>query len=266
MNIEMTWALRIAALLFVLWGGLALLGRKLTYFPMQAPSNELPADAEAVSIQTPDGERLSAWWFHQPGAQLVTLYLHGNGGYLSMYTEHVGAIQRAGHSLLILDYRGYGKSSGSPSEAGLYTDAQSGYEWLRQRGYRPKQIVVQGLSLGSAVAVEVATRNPVGALVLEAPFSSAPAVAALIFPVIGWTLPLGYNSISKIPALRAPLLVLHGDGDRIIDLSLGRELFNAAPDPKEFVLVPGAGHEDLPMVAGIAYQAALQRLYSRCCR
>lgn len=266
MSIEMTWALRILAVSFVLWGGLALLGRKLTYFPMQAPSDESPPDAEAVSIETPDGERLSAWWFHQPGAELATLYLHGNGGYLSMYTEHVGAIRRAGHSVLILDYRGYGKSTGSPSEAGLYQDAQASYKWLLQRGYRPREIVVQGLSLGSAVAVEVATKNPVGGLVLEAPFSSAPAVAALIFPVVGWTLPLGYDSIGKIPALRVPLLVMHGDRDRIIDLSLGRSLFAAAPEPKEFLLVPGAGHEDLPMMAGAAYQAALQRLYRRCCQ
>jgi fermentation-respiration switch protein FrsA (DUF1100 family) len=238
----------------------------MTYFPMQSPTNDAPSDSQDVAIQTPDGERLSAWWFEAPGAKLATLYLHGNGGYLSMYIDHLRAINQAGNSVLIIDYRGYGRSTGAPSETGLYTDAQAAYQWLRSRGFAPNQIVIQGLSLGSAVAVEVATRNRVGGVILEAPLSSARAVAASKLPFLGWTLPLGFDSIAKIPALKAPLLVIHGDRDRVIDLTLGRDLYAAAPEPKEFFLVPGAGHEDLPMVAGTRYQAALQRLYQRCSR
>lgn len=258
-------ALRIFLLGIVIWGALALLGRKLRFFLERALASELPEGVEEVTIRTPDGERLAAWWFGVPGAPLATLYLHGNGGYLSVYSEHLLAIRKAGQSLLIVDYRGYGQSTGSPSEAGLYLDAQAAYDWLLQKGYPGERIVVQGLSLGTAVAVETASRNRVGGVVLEAPLSSARAVAAGILPIVGWTLPLGFDSIAKVPALRAPLLVIHGDRDRVIDFSLGEALFAAAPEPKEFLKVPGAGHEDLPMVAGVSYQAALKRLYARCC-
>ena len=264
MSEAMSLALRIFVIAIVLWGALALIARKFTFFPEQAIASELPAGAEEVTIQTLDGEQLRGWWFNAPGAPLATLYLHGNGGYLSVYSEHLLAIRQAGNSVLIIDYRGYGQSTGSPSEQGLYTDAQAGYQWLRQKGYPGERIILQGLSLGTAVAVEIASRNKIGGMVLEAPLSSARAVAAGILPVIGWTLPLGFDSIAKIPRLQAPLLVIHGDRDRVINLSLGRDLFAAAPEPKEFLMVPGAGHEDLPMVAGLQYQAALQRLYQRC--
>ena len=262
----MSLALRIFVCAIAAWSALVWIGRKWTYFPEHLAASEIPADAQEVTLPTPDGERLKAWWFEVPGAPLATLYLHGNGGYLSIYIDHLRAIQRAGHSLLIIDYRGYGESTGAPSESGLYLDAQTAYQWLRQRGYPAERIVLQGWSLGSAVAVELATKNKVGGVVLEAPLSSARAVAAGIVPWLGWTLPLGYDSLAKIPSLQAPLLVIHGDRDRVIDLALGRELYAAAPEPKEFVVVPGAGHEDLPMIAGPRYQAALQRLYQRCCR
>ncbi len=261
-----TVALRIVIYLVVIWVALVWVGRKYTYFPDRSPDTETPAGAQTVTIQTPDGERLRAWWFEAPGASLATLYLHGNGGYLSIYVDHIEAVRRLPQSFLIIDYRGYGDSTGSPSETGLYTDAQAAYQWLRQKGYPPQKIIVQGWSLGSAVAVELAIKNQIGGLVLEAPLSSARAVAAGILPFIGWTLPLGFDSIAKIPSLKVPLLVIHGDRDRVINHTLGRDLYDAAPEPKEFLLVPGAGHEDLPMVAGLRYQAALQRLYQRCCR
>jgi len=266
MDEAMSLALRIFVLALVMWGLLVWVGRKFTYFPSRGVESELPAGAQVVTLPTSDGERLQCWWFETVGSPLVTLYLHGNAGYLSIYSEHLQAIREAGHSVLMIDYRGYGQSTGSPNEAGLYLDAQAAYEWLRKRGYPAERIVVQGLSLGSAVAVDLASKRKVGGLVLEAPFSSARAVAAGILPLVGWTLPLGYESIAKIPALKAPLLVIHGDRDRVIHLQLGRDLYAAAPEPKEFLLVAGAGHEDLPMIAGAAYQQALRRLYQRCCR
>lgn len=239
----------------------------MTYYPMRSAGQPVPEGAEEISISTPDGERLNAWWFERPASKLrtplATLYLHGNIGHLGVYANHLRPVRQAGTSVLIIDYRGFGGSTGSPDEAGLYTDAQAGYDWLRERGYQPHQIIVHGLSLGTAVAVELATKNPVGGLILEAPFTSARAVAAFRVPVIGWTLPLGYDSLGKIPALKAPLLVMHGDRDQIIDPAQGRELYAAAAEPKEFLLVPGAGHQDLPMVAGATYPAALRRLYQR---
>jgi fermentation-respiration switch protein FrsA (DUF1100 family) len=266
MNEAMTLALRISIYLLILWVVLVFVGRRMIYFPEKSPRVELPVDAKAVSLNTPDGERISGWWFESDQGPYATIYLHGNGGYLSIYIDHLEAIRKAGSSLLIIDYRGYGESTGSPSESGLYADAQAAYDWLRKRGYPANRIVVQGLSLGTAVAVDLASRNSVGGVVLEAPLSSARAVAADLIGFPGWTLPLGFDSIGKIGKLRAPLLVIHGDRDRVINLRLGRELFDAAPEPKEFFLVPGAGHEDLPMIAGPRYQDALVRLYQRCGR
>lgn len=264
MDEGMNLALRILVYVCVIWIALFFIGRWVTYFPEKDPSVQLPADAKAVLLHTSDGEKISGWWFESSKGPFATIYLHGNGGYLSIYIDHLEAIRRAGSSVLIIDYRGYGESTGKPSEAGLYADAQAAYDWLRKRGYPANRIIVQGLSLGSAVAVDLAVRNPIGGVVLEAPLSSARAVAADRIGFIGWTLPLGFESISKIGKLKAPLLVIHGDRDRVIDIRLGRDLFAAAPQPKEFLTVPRAGHEDLPMIAGPAYQAALKRLYERC--
>ncbi len=254
---------RILALFLVLWGVLAIAGRRLLYFPSPDRTPSLPRGASAVQIATPDGERLSCWWYEIPGASQVTLYLHGNGGYVALYEEYVDAIRAVPQSVLIMDYRGYGASTGSPDEQGLYTDAQAAYDWLRRRGFPAQRIVVQGFSLGSAVAVELASHNPVGAVILEAPFTRARDVANGILPGIGWSLPLGFDSLGRISRLQAPLLVINGDADRMIDPVLGRELFASAPHPKDFLQVSGAGHEDLPMKAGPLYRQALERLYAK---
>ncbi|MCL4401190.1 MAG: alpha/beta hydrolase [Acidobacteria bacterium] len=160
-----------------------------------------------------------------------------------------------------MDYRGYGRSEGQPSESGLYRDADTAYQYLLDAGYTPEQIVVYGQSLGSAVAVDLAARKPVRGVILEAPFPSISAVAGRALPVLGRIAVWGFDSVSKISRVRAPLLIIHGDRDRTVPFDLGESLFAAAAEPKSFWRVRGAGHNDLPETAGTAYRERLSAFY-----
>ena len=237
------------------------------YYPLKYPAGfwELQHElgAEDVWLVASDGVRLHAWWIAARQSPLSTLYLHGNAGNLTYRFAQIREITAAGSSVLILDYRGYGKSQGSPSEQGLYADADAAYQYLRDRGYRTQQIIVQGESLGTAVAVDLASRRECGGVVLEAPFTSGRDVAGEVLPVIGPLLFRSFDSEIKIAKIRAPLLFFHGDHDRVIPLKLGRALFNVAPQPKSFIEVRGAGHNDLVETAGPSYREGLREFYAR---
>jgi hypothetical protein len=172
------------------------------------------------------------------------------------------AIAAAGSALLILDYRGYGKSEGRPTERGLYEDAATGYRYLVDHGYRAEQIIVHGESLGCAVAVDLAARHPCAGLVLEAPFTSGADMAQSVLPVLGPLLFRGFDAKRKIGRIHAPLLVMSGDRDEVVPPALGRALFSAAPEPKTFWQIPGAGHNDIIEAAGARYRERLQSFYS----
>ncbi len=172
------------------------------------------------------------------------------------------AIVAAGSSLLIPDYRGYGKSEGKPSEAGLYMDADAAYQWLIDQGHTQERIVIQGESLGTAVAVDLAARKPCAGVVLEAPFNSASQVAAGILPFLGPLIVRSFDSKRKIGRIRAPLLFMHGDRDEVIPFKLGQDLYAAAPEPKSFWTIEGAGHNDLLDVAGERYREHLAAFYA----
>jgi fermentation-respiration switch protein FrsA (DUF1100 family) len=175
----------------------------------------------------------------------------------------VPAVRDAGASLLLLDYRGYGRSEGRPTEKGLYADADAAYDHLVARGYQPKRIVIHGESLGTAVAVDLAARRPCAGLVLASPFTSAQAVAHRVLPLLGPMLVWSYNSRRKIARVHAPILVLHGDRDEVIDFEFGRELYEAAPEPKFFWRVEGAAHNDLIEVSGPEYSRRLREFYNQ---
>jgi fermentation-respiration switch protein FrsA (DUF1100 family) len=201
------------------------------------------ADFRDIALATPDGERLVAWWKPpQPGRTLV-LYLHGNASSLWGLRERMRALGATGRGVLVVAYRGYSGSTGSPTEEGLRHDARTAYEWARN-GYEPSRIVLYGESLGSAVAVRLATERPVGGVILDGAFTSAAAVARLAYwyVPVSWLMRDQFRSVELIGGLKAPLLALHGDADATIPLRFGEELFAAAPAPKQFVRLPGAGH------------------------
>jgi fermentation-respiration switch protein FrsA (DUF1100 family) len=163
--------------------------------------------------------------------------------------------------VLLLDYRGYGLSEGSPSEPGVYADARAGLAWLIERSGIPEsRTVVFGRSLGGAVAVELARDRPLGGVILESTFSSASDVAAVAFGGPVARIVRGrFDSIAKISHVRSPLLFFHGDGDDIVKYALGRRLFDAAPEPKAFETIRGAGHNDTVEVGGRAYFERIRR-------
>ena len=192
--------------------------RKLLYHPTRndySPEEVGLSHVEALQLATRDGETLAAWYAEAREGMPTILFFHGNGGDISGRTERFNSIRRAGYGVFILSYRGYGASSGSPSEAGLLTDAETAYQWLVSRGVPPARIAVVGESLGAGIAVQLSARKPDGAIALEAPFTSAADVARLSY----WWLPVNlmmkdqFKSADHIGNLHAPLLIIHGTAD-----------------------------------------------------
>lgn len=219
--------------------------------------------AKDVQLKAPDATSLHAWFVasKQSPAAVRTVFLHGNAGNLSHRIAHIEAITKAGSDLLIVDYRGYGKSKGSPTESGLYLDAVAAYDWLAEHANNGAPIVCHGESLGAAVATDLASRRPCAGLILEAPLSSRADVAALVIPVIGPLLARGFETARKITTVNSSILVIHGSNDRIIPQHLGKIVFHAAPEPKEFWNLAGAGHNDILPVAGEEYVRRLSAFY-----
>jgi fermentation-respiration switch protein FrsA (DUF1100 family) len=253
-------------LLAIVYGALRFAASGALYYPQRYPDGlwnlQREIGATEVWLTTRDGVRLNAWWIPAPQTHLATVFFHGNAGNLTHRAGHMRAIIAAGSSLLIPDYRGYGKSEGKASEAGLYRDADAAYQWLIDQGHTRDRIIIQGESLGSAVAVDLAARNPCAGVVLEAPFNSVSGVAAGILPILGPLVARGFDSKQKIAKIHAPLLFVHGDRDQVISDALGLDLYRAAPEPKSFWTVTGAGHNDLLDVAGDQYRQHLAAFYA----
>jgi fermentation-respiration switch protein FrsA (DUF1100 family) len=222
--------------------------RSLMYFPdpQRVPPRQagLPQASE-VALVSDDGTRLIAWHVPPRGARPVIIYLHGNGGALRHRVPRFAALIEGGYGLLALSYRGYGGSSGSPSERGLIADAKTAYDFVVAR--HAGTPVLWGESLGSGVAVALAAELAVTALVLEAPFTSTADLAFASYPFIPVRLLMKdqFRSDERIGQVKAPLLVLHGARDRVVPISYGERLFALAPEPKKFIGFPAGEHEDL---------------------
>ncbi|HET9715612.1 MAG TPA: alpha/beta hydrolase [Pseudolabrys sp.] len=223
--------------------------RKLMYFP--DPTHTPPAaagipGAEDLMLTSADGQKLVAWHVPPKGAKPVILYFHGNAGALKLRAERFRRVIADGTGLLAVSYRGYGGSSGSPSEAGLLLDGAAAYDFAASQ-YAPKQIVLWGESLGTGIAVALAAERTVGGIILDAPFTSAADVGAAAYPFIPvrWFMKDPFRSDQRIERVKAPLLFLHGERDRIVPISFGERLFALAPEPKRMVRFPLGGHGDL---------------------
>src|SRR5215468_6533764 len=219
--------------------------RAMQYFPERfrtAPAVAgLPAE-EAV-LDTADGERVIVWHVPPRADKPVVLYFHGNGGSLRGRVDRFRDLTADGTGLVALSYRGYGGSSGAPTEAGLINDALAAYAFTRAR-YPAERIVLWGESLGSGVAVALAAQQPVGYLILQSPFTSAADVGAQRY----WFVPVGllmkdqFRSDLHIGKVTAPVLVLHGDRDNIVPMALAERLYGLINAPKRFVRFAGVGH------------------------
>jgi len=231
--------------------------RAFIYFPsrgLNATPDQWGLRYEDAEMRTADGLRLHGWFVPAPGAGPTLLWAHGNGGNIADRLPIIRLVhQRFRLPLLIFDYRGYGQSEGSPSEAGTYRDADAALAYLRGRpDVERTRIVYYGESLGAAVVADLAAREPPAGLILEAPFTSIRDMARTHYPFLPvWhLLRTKYDSLGKIGRVRAPLLILHGDRDEIVPVAQGRRLFEAASPPKEFVALAGTGHNDAWFVGG----------------
>ena len=227
----------------------------------------LGVEAESLFLETEDGVRVHAFYLpspaasRAPGASRALLFLHGNAGNASHRLPNAVGLARLGTDVLLLDYRGYGLSDGTPDEAGVYADARAGFAFLvNERGFAEDRIVVFGRSLGGAVAVDLARDRNLAGLILESTFTSAADVARrTVLAPFAFLLRGRFASDGKIDRVRAPILFFHGDRDEVIDYSLGRRLFEAAPEPKTFETIRGAGHNDTVAVGGHRYFARIGR-------
>jgi uncharacterized protein len=223
----------------------------LLYFPAR-DVERTPADAglqfRDIELTAEDGARLHGWWVPAlaPSAGHV-LFCHGNAGNVGDRVADAGLLATAGVDVLLFDYRGYGRSSGRPTEHGTYRDARAAWRALREQpGVDMSRVIYLGESLGGAVALELALELPPAGLVLQTAFTSVRDLARLHYPYIPAPLvPDAYPSLARIAHLKAPLLVIHGERDEIVPPSHGDALFAAAPAPKRMHVVRGAGHNDL---------------------
>jgi uncharacterized protein len=201
-----------------------------------------------VKLRTSDNLSLLAWYKKAKTGQPTLLYLHGNAGHIGYRIPILRPYLDAGLGVLLLSYRGYGGNQGQPTETGLYRDGQAALDFLQKTQSIPPQcIVLFGESLGTGVAVELASRQRVGAVIMQAAYSSMVDMAARHFPFLpsDWLLKDRFDSASKIHQLQTPLLFIHGERDHIVPISLAEKLFHRAPEPKVFHRYPERGHNDL---------------------
>lgn len=249
MQLIMKLAIGLFAVYAVIAVAAFVLQRRLMYFPdperVSPKSFNLAGVTERV-IDAPDGARLISWYAPAAPGQPTILYFHGNGGSLASRSERVRRYVSRGYGVLMLSYRGYSGSTGSPSESANVADAKLAYDALIKDGVEPDDIIVYGESLGSGVAVQVAADRQVGGLALDAPYTTIVDVAVLAYPY----LPVRpfvfdrYETVKYLPRVKAPLLVLHGEADQVIPVEMGKAVYAAANAPKEIATFPRAGHSD----------------------
>lgn len=236
-----------ALLVLVAWGA----QRYLVYVPdptrVDPAALALPDVGERL-VEAPDGVSVVAWYAPARQGRPTLLYFHGNGGNLANRSEVIRRFMAEGLGVYMMSYRGYSGSGGTPSESNNVADARRAYADLRGLGIVAGDVVLYGESLGSGVAAQVALDAVAAGLILEAPFTSIVDIGAQSFPFlpVRWLMTHRYETIGIIDRVRMPLLVVHGEADRIVPVAMGREVFSAAAQaaPKRLVTLPGAGHND----------------------
>ena len=234
---------------------------------MEANGSELGRPFEDVYFETSDGARLNAWFFpadtNSPRRRLVFLLCHGNAGNIRHRLDHASALLETGAAAFLFDYRGYGRSKGIPSEGGTYLDAQAAHAWLRQKGFAATNVIALGESLGGGIASELALRETLGGLILQSTFTSITDVGAELFPwlPVRWLNRIKYDTHSKLPRVKVPVLVMHSRADSLIRFEHAERNFATANEPK-LVWEIGGDHNDFLDRHRARYVEGLDRFLS----
>jgi len=241
---------------------------RLLYFPFKeidANPAAIQLPFEDVRLATSDSTTISAWWIPAHNERAVLLFCHGNAGNISHRLDSLQIFNRLGLSVLIFDYRGYGASTGLPSENGTYLDAEAAWRYLVEvQKKQPEEIILFGESLGGAVAAEIALRHRPGGLILMSSFTSIPELAGMLYPFLParWLSKFCYATIDKIGSIAAPTLIIHSPDDEIVPYAQGRALYEKAAGPKEFLQIKG-GHNEGFLVSGELYVQGLNHFISK---
>lgn len=211
--------------------------REIEYSP-----KEFGLNFEDVFFKTQDNVEINGWLISCPKARYTILFCHGNAGNISHRLEKIKFFQDLGCNTFIFDYRGYGKSKGAPSEKGLYLDAQGAYNYLLSRGVAKEDIIGYGESIGGTVAIDLASKNKIRALISDSAPSSAKDMVRILYPYLPyWVFASRMDSLTKIKSITIPKLIIHSVNDEIVPFRLGKKLYECAAEPKEFLEVHG-GH------------------------
>jgi uncharacterized protein len=212
--------------------------KEIQLTPLQV---NLPFDD--VYIKTKDGLSINGWFISAPNAKYALLFLHGNAGNIGDRIDKISLLHEIGLNIFIIDYRGYGKSQGSPSEAGFYLDSQAAYDYLLNgRNLKAEQLILYGESLGTAVAIDLAYRKKSGAVIAEGAFSRGRDMARVVYPFLpAFLFADSFNSLKKIAGIGSPKLFMHSSEDEVVPFALAKKLYNAAKEPKRFEQLQG-GH------------------------
>jgi fermentation-respiration switch protein FrsA (DUF1100 family) len=217
---------------------------------------------EDVWLTSSDGPKLHAWWIPNDQAKFTFLAFHGNAGNLADRAPIYEFLRSTPANVFALEYRGYGRSEGKPSESGFYRDAETAYDYLvNTKHIDPKTIVSHGQSLGTAVAAHLAAQHEVGAVVLEAPFLSATRIARQVFrflPGLPFLVYSQFDTQAQLKKINAPIFIVHCNQDPVLPFKLGQEVFAASRPPKTFLEINGYCHEEASVIAPEKYRAALQ--------
>ncbi len=228
------------------------LQRSLLYMPAKDMKNPNIYGLPMMSgpIETDDGEKLVGWYRKAEDGKPSIIFFHGNAGHLGYRAKKYLALMREGYGLLAVSYRGYGQSTGSPTEEGLYNDARASIKFIQDKfKIKESDIILYGESLGTGVAVQMATEFNIKAVILEAPFTSMVDMAKKLYPIfpVGIMLKDRFESLNKISSVKIPVLLMHGKQDKLIPYSHSQSLYDSANEPKKIILFPDSGHNDNKM-------------------
>lgn len=241
--------------------------RRSIYFPMktiETKPNVIGLSFEEVNFKTSDDLKLNGWFIPYKDAKDTVLFCHGNAGNISHRLEKIAIFHNMGLNVFIFDYRGYGKSQGSPGEKGLYKDVEAAYQYLISSGdISPDNIIAYGESIGGAVAIDLATKQKVKALITEETFSSVKDMVKIIYPFLPYFIfQSRFDSVSKIKNIKVPKLIIHSVDDEIVPFRLGEKLFDAAAPPKEFLKIRG-GHNTAFLDSDELFRAGISSFLRR---